>query len=183
MKSGEFKAIGYEARLPSNPLSFLPLLGGIQFVFVLFWYSWEISTTARATFSNVIWLSIGVMLISIGFLWISQLFRSQAGTYTASYQDYRDAGGDLRLSYVTPKGRKRTTLEVKNVHAFPELPLRRKVRFGYFDTTLQGTKSSLYIEFRRPRIGLALGFPSRDEMMRVYEVLKIQAQDVDAASS
>jgi hypothetical protein len=158
----------------SNPLTILPSLGTLQFLFFLLWVGLEPSVSTHAVYLNTIPWSIGVMLVSLGILWILPLFRSKVGTYAISFRDDRDKGGELMLSYVDSKGGKRDALVVKDVRIFQNRPLMRKVRYSYFESAVKGRKSSVYIKFRRPKIGLALGFSDSEEAKRIYELLKFQ---------
>ena len=169
MKSGTVHALGYESRLVTNPASFLPLLGALQFLVFLFLdtFPWIRLTEF---FQESFLVSFGLMLVSIVTMWL--LPRSPTGSYDVSYVDNRDSGGNLIVSYVDSKGRKRTDLLIDRVRAYPKRPLTRKAKGGPWELRISQTVSSMAIGFKHPRICLALGFYSVEEMVRAYEQLR-----------
>jgi hypothetical protein len=161
--------VGYEGRLLSNPSSYLPLLGALQLVLLLFLDGYYSPIRLIPYFETILLISVALGIASVAVIWI--LPRSPVGTYEISYLDDRTAGGELHMSYTNMRGERREGLVVVKFKASKTIPLYRKASGAPIDSQVKGTRTSLRIVFRGPKVGLALGFPGEAEMNEVLYVL------------
>ncbi|MGD0476931.1 MAG: hypothetical protein ABSB29_02050 [Nitrososphaerales archaeon] len=116
-------------------------------------------------------VSFLVAVISIAIFIALRRYEPPIGTLEVSYVDRRDTGGTLQLSYTNSRGERRTHVAVVEVKAFPTKPLYKKSGQTYLP--LEGTSASMMVRFENmKRLDLLLGFPTVDEMLKVYSHLK-----------
>ncbi|MDG6976058.1 MAG: hypothetical protein JRN27_08220 [Nitrososphaerota archaeon] len=171
---GSFTALGYEDIHVTNPLYFVPAAGMLQLLILLL-----ISTEGGPDFlfTNIPLIGDLFPISFLAFL-ISTVFeavvvrhpRKPTSTLNVSYSDQRRTGGQLTLSYSIPGGKTRTSIAVRKVKGYPTKPLTRVAHT--VEGRVAGTTSSMLVLFKKPRIFLALGFSSAEEMNEVYGLLR-----------
>lgn len=167
MKRGTFRALGYDEMEFTNRSNLLPLVGIFQVLFVLlFLAGTSIVTNGR----ELIVVSLVVMLVSVIYLGTSLFSKDSPALLEVSYEDNRDEGGSLRLSYVTKRGKRRKNLLVKTVEEHANNPLTY-MKYN-LDLPVSGTQSSLSVRFSNRRLVLELGFSSATDMEAVSGILK-----------
>lgn len=167
MKAGSFQAAGYEAMQVTNPFFLLPFIGALQFLLLILL---DVLPSIRWLLIELFWPSLAICAVSFVVLIVQRLTSNPTGNLEVSFLDDRDNGGALKFSYINSKGRKRVSLVPKKIVVDSRSPLLRKGGRMFFPVA--GTKASMTIFFGSPRIALALGFPSQEEMERVYAGLK-----------
>ncbi|HKT22286.1 MAG TPA: hypothetical protein VJR06_06755, partial [Nitrososphaerales archaeon] len=114
-------------------------------------------------------ISMFLFFISLLVLAVARLNRQPPSELNIEFSNRIHEGGSMNLSYSLPNGKRRVSLPVKEARALPGQPLARMAHFVL--TKAKGTKSSLVIVFKRPRIYLQLGFETDEEMEKVYRML------------
>ena len=189
MASGKFEAIAYEEKSLRDPSLALPLVGVLQVFVFLGLDGYLLAPYARLCsscyyqecfnacfpwwvpiFINAFLVSLLVMVASFVALGVWRLKRVPPGNCEFTFDDRRDVGGVLTLSYANSKGKKRDSLAVTKVKAFANRPLMRTR--GKFEVPVEGTESSMDISFKGAHFGLFLGFPDPNSMDDAYERLK-----------
>jgi hypothetical protein len=173
-KSGHFQAIGWEGGISRiGAISYLVLLlGSLQFLVFLFLP--EFPSFGPISSVSFFYLSLAISISSIAGLFMSGIrFTRVVGAYDVSFEDHRQEGKNLELTYLSQRGIKRVSVPVTGMQPHPKSPLYRPT-FSRGVSYVSGTKASLTIklEHKGGPLRLELGFPSVEEMNIVYEQLR-----------
>jgi hypothetical protein len=170
LNEGSFEATGLEHRNFGDPAVFLPTIGMLQVLVALAILA---SHVVPGTYAEVLvisfFISIGIMILSGAVNLVVRATSPPAGKYLVHFVDERRSGSNLTISYENTRGKSRVRLIVKNVKAYHHPLFKPGVRFIRLVT---GTKCYVDVIFENSNLGLALGFPSEEEMNKVYEQIK-----------
>ena len=89
--------------------------------------------------------------------------------YEVHYSNNHDTGGGVEIVYTDLKSTKQKTLSVKTLKPMPNDPLMTKAGKAVY--SVKGTVCSLLILPEVGRYNLQLGFPSVEEMNKIYQEL------------
>ncbi|HEV2225975.1 MAG TPA: hypothetical protein VGR56_04120 [Nitrososphaerales archaeon] len=161
--AGALEAPGRELRRLRDPRLAAAIIGLAQlFAYIGFIDSNLIFPSVLSTeISLAVFAASGVLLLTLRFS------TAPFGAYKMDWK-YLVGSGELEVSYVNPRGKKRTGLIVKKVEPRPNTPLYKVA--GQSLEGVTGTSASIVIDFKNlDTISLNLGFATVAEMNSIYE--------------
>ncbi len=168
--TGSFHALGWEAGGPYK-LFLLSLVGIIQFFAVVLLS--QFGHSYKSIYDDTIFPSLIIMGVSLVIFGAISAYSSRPHLireYDVTFEDRRSEGGTLRLSYTDSKGLRRESA-VKSVKA-EHGPLFRPMFTAGGTMSVGETKAAMVLTFSDRHERLELGFPSLEEMEKVYEQIK-----------
>jgi hypothetical protein len=174
-RSGSFRAVGWVERSPNPLWAVILIIGVLQFP--ISWYVFvyiQAPSSAVAEFYTAylglpsIYL-LGASGIFILGLPILSLLLDRLHSFEVSFEDKRDVGQGLELSYTLHGRAVVGPLKIRSVDG-RRTGLYRSM--GRFARPVKGTAATIGISFVNKRNRLVLGFPSVEEMESIYDELK-----------
>jgi hypothetical protein len=161
--AGTLEAPGRELRNLRDPRLAAAIVGVVQ----LLAYIGLVDSNLVDPSVLAIELSLTVFVVSGVLIAALRIRTSPFGSYKV---DWRSAAGELEISYVNPRGKKRTGLILKKVEPRPNTPLYKVA--GNSLENVAGTGASMVIDFKNVNsISLNLGFATAQEMNAIYSKL------------
>jgi hypothetical protein len=167
----DFEAVGEEETIISKPSFLLPYIGIAQAIILLLVNRSDNNLLFLPVplFGDVFGLSLLVAAVSIVVIAVSRLSRSPPSIMTFVYEKNGSTNNGALLTYFAPRGKKRDRLAIKKTTPYPNQPLLN-VKWKYA-LPVQGTTSSIVIDFYSTGFSLRLGFTDLEDMKKIHDVL------------
>jgi len=169
MEKESFRAVGFERRVFGRLAELLQTVGLLQFLVFLLYTVLTPNVPETEVYVEVFWISLALLVVSIGALWFLPLLRDPTGVMEVSVLE-RKAGDKVVLSYESTKGIRRDSMTIKSVRAKHDTYLMRP--FLRASNPVKDTAATLLIVFESPKVALELGFHSNEELDRACNKLK-----------